>query len=377
MAKQAGKASITPTASAEAAQPNAVARQTEKGEVAPSSTATRKQNTDSPQVAKANGEPTPASGPKSTIPLPTTTASRQPSQQSGPQVGAAANKIPGQKSKAATGNVVTTVADVAANSAPTQAADFNPQPSSSQGSTANVGVRRRGGHTEPNAAFDAPQQSASNQIAQGSPARAQSASLPALQVPTGSNASDCSARASRSAEMAASPTNVESPALAAAAQGTGDTSAQPARMALSKSLAGVAGAGQSANLDRATPAGESPAMVASGSAQRAKSTQNTPEGAALAPSAPAAISRSVAGADRPSSTTKAEEVDFATTGATKAVGEINASSSAAVVQEKSKAAAGEVTAAKGNIEVDLGPTQIVAEKGRAGASGGGQPGIEF
>ena len=65
--------------------------------------------------------------------------------------------------------------------------------------------------------------------------------------------------------------------------GIGPAGRRPFGLALSKGNGGVAGGGRSPNADRAMAAGESPALVASGAAQRAEASQAQPEGAALAP----------------------------------------------------------------------------------------------
>jgi Prenyltransferase and squalene oxidase repeat len=185
--------------------------------------------------------------------------------------------------------------------------------------------------------------------------------------------SNSPARSTRSAQVAASPTNISSPATAQTNPGPAAATPEAARTAMTRSLNGVSGVGQAANLDRALEAAESPAMVASGSARRAEATQNTPEGAALAPSAPALVRHSLAGADRPSASVRATTTEAATLAGSQQPAELTASASGALTQANANAATGTVTAAAGQVQVDLGPTRVVSGGGASRAAGGGQP----
>ena len=66
-------------------------------------------------------------------------------------------------------------------------------------------------------------------------------------------------------------------------------------MALAKAVTGLAGIGHGRNLDRARPAADSPALIASAAARRSQATQETPPGPALSPQAAALVRRSAAG----------------------------------------------------------------------------------
>src|SRR5205814_10357856 len=98
-------------------------------------------------------------------------------------------------------------------------------------------------------------------------------------------ASSAPSRTTTAALAATSPTAVESPAAAIAASSSSSEAAQPSRTALAKATGGTAGVGASPNIDRATPGGNSPALMASGAARRAQATQQATPGDALAPSA--------------------------------------------------------------------------------------------
>ncbi len=118
-------------------------------------------------------------------------------------------------------------------------------------------------------------------------------------------------------------------------------------------------------------------MVASGSMKRADATQSADRGPAISPSAPAQLARVRAGVRFSSSTLKAELVDHATTAGSKQPVELTAGASAAIARSDSNAADGPVTAARGTVDVDLGPTRVVSNAGTGRASGGGQPSLNF
>src|SRR5690606_9037966 len=158
--------------------------------------------------------------------------------------------------------------------------------------------------------------------------------------------------------------------------GQGDPSAQPAKMALTKSLTGVAGVGQSPNLDRSLPAADSPSLVASGSARREMATQNMPEGPALSPSSTAIAGRSRATASAPSSTLRAQELENASQAGAQQLAQVDAAAGASLQRQPPNAARGPVTASPGQVEVAIGPPQTIADSGASSrASGGGQPTI--
>ncbi|HUG70567.1 MAG TPA: prenyltransferase/squalene oxidase repeat-containing protein [Pirellulaceae bacterium] len=186
-------------------------------------------------------------------------------------------------------------------------------------------------------------------------------------------ASNSPARSSRTAELAASPANIDSPATAQPNSGESAPTPEATRTAMTRSLQGVSGVGQAANLDRALDAADSPSLVASGSARRAEATQNSPAGAALAPSAPALVRHSLAGAERPSASLLATTTGPATVAGSQQPADLTASSSGALTRANANAAPGAVTADAGQVQVDLGPTRVVSGGGASRAAGGGQP----
>jgi len=147
---------------------------------------------------------------------------------------------------------------------------------------------------------------------------------------------------------------------------------------MSRGVTGIAGVGQGRNLDRAKPAVDGPAMVASTSARREESVQEASPGAALSPAAPALVRRSRAGADMAGAALEAEPmVEVATSAGAQQPSQLAANASAALTPADADAAQGPVTAARGVTDVDLGPTRVVSEGGTSRASGGGQSATNF
>ena len=149
-------------------------------------------------------------------------------------------------------------------------------------------------------------------------------------------------------------------------------------MALSKALTGLAGIGQGRNLDRAQPAADSPALIASAAARRSQATQETPPGPALSPQAAALVRRAAAGSQVPTASLQAQaDAEIALAAGAQQADQLAASASAALTRADAAAPAGPVTGTTGATEVDLGPSRAVSE-GQAGrGSGGGQPTLNF
>jgi hypothetical protein len=376
LTRRSAAPSIPQAASVAQTAPAASATAPSAGELSPTSTATRRQSEAATQAATATGQPSPSQiassiASPSTSSSPARRATATNSATDSPVVGESPNSATSttRSTAAAVANIVTTVSDVAANTGPATSSEVSPGPSATSVSRQASTTTATASRNQP--ALTTPASSPSTQVARGGATRAETALVPSI---NSSNATaGPPARAVASAPTATSPTSVESPTANVASQGAGDVAVQPARMALSKSIAGTAGAGRSENVDRGLPGGESPAMVASSAARRSEATQEAPPGAALSPSATATVARSMAGAQVPTASFEAQDVEVATTGGATDVGPQAASASAALTRADAAAKQGEVTGAKGTADVDLGPTQIVSEAGSGKASGGGQP----
>jgi hypothetical protein len=349
------------------------------GELSPTSTATQRTTTAAAQQSPTTGQPRPvtvasnAANPTAS-PNPARRSSTSQSNTDSPSTNAGPSQVATTRTtQAVQSNAVTNVANVPTNAGPQTSALAALGPSSattSRQTTANAAGATR---TQPTANVNSASPTA--QVSHGGAARAQSSTTATID-PSGTPGRSPN-RAVATAAQATSPTAVDSPAQSIAAQGAGDPSAQPARMALNRALGGVAGVGMSPNMDRSTPGGAGPALVASSAARRAEATQTGPEGEALAPSATAQIARARAGAEAPTASLQAQVVENATAPGANEVAEVSASSSAALTRADSNAKRGDVTGAKGAGEVDVGPTQIVAEAGAGRAAGGGQAELNF
>ncbi len=350
-------------------------------EIVAASTATRRQATAAPQVSTSAGEPVPAQV-AATTPMAVTSPSasrRATSPSEGPSESPSATPTPAavastRSTRSGAANVVTTAADVPANSGPQTAQNGAPSPSASSVSRQTAPSGAAASMTRP--ALAAPSASSATTIAAAAgSARAQTSAVPTLNPQLA--ASGTPSRATMAAPAATSPASVDSPAPAVAASSSASEAAQPSKMALTRAIGGTAGVGSSPNIDRATPGGDSPALVASGAARRTQATQEAAPGDALSPSAPAQIARSRAQSAMPSATLQAEAGAVATAPGSQSVTELAASASASISRADATAARGEVTAPQGVSDVDLGPTQVVAESGGGRAAGGGQPQMNF
>jgi hypothetical protein len=374
LTRRSGAPSLPAVSLAAESAAGAVASAAASGEVSPASTVTRRQTVESPAVARIEGQPSPsqvasasqiASNP-ATIRRSATGSAAMDSPVTAAQSGVATIS---RSTDSAVTNAVTIVGDVPANAGPQVAGAANPGPSSAAISRQSAPVASDATMTQPSLAAAAA--SPASQLARGGSARAESQSTPAMD--SSSSAAGSPRRAVASAESTTSPDAVESPAASVSIAAAAASSAQPGRMALSRGQAGVAGGGASPNVDSSLPGGDSPALAASGAARRAEATQSGPPGAALSPSQASQVARARAGADRPTASLAAETLEAGTTGGSAQLADATASSGAAITQADADAQRGAVTAAKGTGEVDLGPTQTIAEAGSGRAAGGGQP----
>lgn len=346
------------------------------GELSASSTATRKAPAESASASRNAGTPT-AESVATNQPTPTTNApSRAQGGAAAPAVNQTASNVPatGRAQAANAPNVVTRVGNVETNSGPTVSASL--EPSASVASASRQNSPSNPGATRTQASLDAPSTAGvGSPLAAGGMTKANASSAPSINPIAIANGSP--QRANRVAQSSGSPTNVESPAVASGATGSSDPSAEPARLALSRGQSGTAGAGHSQNLDRGAGAADSPALVASAASRRAEATSAGPPDSALNPSTATSRAHTRASAEAPTASSQAESLASATEGGAPQQSELTASSGASLAKATGNAAAGNVSAAKGSTEVDVGANTIVAEAGRGRASGGGQPELSF
>ena len=169
-----------------------------------------------------------------------------------------------RSTEGAVANIVTTVGNVPANAGPQIAGAANPGPSTATISRQSAPADASATRTQPSQS--AQSNSPASQLARGGVARAAVSRSPTIDA--GSQATGSPRRAVTAAEMASSPVAVESPARSISAAGPSDASADPGRIALARGQAGIAGGGESPNVDSSLPGGNSPALTASGAAAR-------------------------------------------------------------------------------------------------------------
>lgn len=335
--------------------------------LAATDTATRKQERFSPETGRSVAEPTPVPAPSVDV-RNLAGMSRQETPMATP---AALRESPGQAGRTnvpATANVATSVAKVPTNSDPREAAESLP------GASATAVARQA--ESESTASIAASQTPSASPLTQAAAApRQRSVADLTMRLPNPTSNEAGPARTVRDAEAPQSPRVVEFAGGTSPSQGATELVPQPGKLAMAKSLEGVAGSGRSENLDHQGPAAPSPALVASGAARRSEASQVTQSGAALSPSAPAMVRSARAAADRPSAPFRAQSVDVPTETGAREPDSLTASSSASTLNAQANERRGDVTAAAGNVEVDLGSTRVVAEDGKMRASGGGQPAL--
>ena len=147
--------------------------------------------------------------------------------------------------------------------------------------------------------------------------------------------------------------------------------------ALSRSIDGVTGIGDSFNLSQSSPARDGPSLVASASATRVKPTQAIPDGPAMQPRKPVDIPKLRTGALRPLSVFQAQPVEVAVVYGAQRPDRMSVTAAATVKRDASDATFDELTAAVGVGTVDMGVQRTVSESGTGRASGGGRPEVNL
>lgn len=368
VARQSPTRTPTPNATAQATQPSANTSTSQTAEVSPTASATRRQAVTAPQVAMAEAAPSTSSGPTATT---ATTSSRANQSRAGEATPAVAQSVRSVTASRSTANAAPSVSSAAATVASNSSGSTGQTAASVAAASSSLTRSATSGASSAASqpASGGPQVSAAARVVTGSRARA--SSVPTMN--TNAAPSESPARSTQVAELASSPTNVATPSASQGPSGDATPRPQASQTAMTRSLGGVSGVGQAANLDRALEAAESPSMVASGSARRAEATQNTPQGAALAPSAPAIVRHSLAGAERPTASVQATTVEAASVAGAQQPAAETVRASGALTLANSDAATGAVTAAAGQVQVDTGPTRVVSGGGASRAAGGGKP----
>ncbi len=262
---------------------------------------------------------------------------------------------------------------------PTPAAASDRAPSLAQQSriqASEAGVARRNVSAPASQASGSANPTVPTEVASSRSATAtrRTTASPVPSLTADASAAQSPARTPRSISVA-STARSQSAETASAGAADGRPTVEPSAMAMNRGQSGVAGAGGSPNLDRSSPAADTPSQVASSAARRRVATQDTPQGPALRPQAPALTRNTRAMSERSTSVFAPQEVTVANSSATSRVAELDSSASAALEQSLSNAESASITGAAGATEIDLGPTRVVSESGAARnrSAGGGQP----
>lgn len=374
--REAPANSVTSNTRANTAKLNAPAKTAnESPQLAAANTNTSRQATSNTSERRANANPSPATeSAAAPTPNPNRAATRQPRGPSSDNVASAPKSV--QRARTTPNSLTspaTTSADVPRPQSPNVASAPSISPSNtaiqrSPASTPSATVNARTAETPTNAV--------ASQVPRPSSERTQSESVPSLSPKSIPRPN--AARSELTAQAPSTNVAVESPAPVQTNNSTGPTSNQPAPLALNKApSSGTAGIGRSQNLDRFTPTAEGSASVALDSASRPRATQ-TETGSSFSPNATAQIRRSVADQPAPTATQQVNANTVAPLPGSSEPSTTNSTTSAVSIDSKSTADLGDVTASRGNVQVDVGPSRLVADnsKGKR-AAGGGRPQLNY
>jgi len=370
--RQVNQPALTPKSQIDVADVPSVARRTSDTEPTPNNTASTRRVTTSPTAERASQEPTT----EPTTQVAATGTRRELDSKPQPTIAAAPTSAASRQPRV-TPRMAASVAEAPATPQAQSSSPLAPGPqSTSVARAAATGNSPRAGSTT--AAAPEPVASAGSAASGEGSAVARAAATNSQPAPGATQgAPGTPRRATTDARLAGATTAEAGVALAGGTTGAGSAAPGPSRLALSRAQSGVAGAGNSPNLDRGSGAGDSPALAASVSARRVEATSSGLPDGAISPSSSAVRAHSRAAAASPTSNSRAETLAGAAEGGAPQTGEVIASASASLAQATGSAARGEVSAAKGTAEIDVGPTTIIAEGGRGRASGGGQPELSF
>jgi len=175
------------------------------------------------------------------------------------------------------------------------------------------------------------------------------------------------------------PSQIEAttPAISEAPPGN-QPAVESATVSVTRSQPGAGGATIARNFAQTEAGTPSTNLTASAAAQRAQASQTDPAANAAAPSRPATIARSTAGAETPQAALAAQQVTLPDAAGSVRPANVEASSSAAVSRQASRAPPGKVQAAAGSGALDLSTPQVVGPAGQdrgAAARGSGEPAL--
>lgn len=179
-------------------------------------------------------------------------------------------------------------------------------------------------------------------------------------------------RSTTAAALATSPIPIENPSRAPESK-TASRELSSKTLSVSRSSAGVTGAGRSNNLDHSIGGLTSPARRPSDSARRERTESRPDDSRTLTSSQKSETRRTVGPSTLPSSTLKSDTRSMAKLAGSDHPSDRSLESAAATINSASTDSRDERSAERGTASVDVGPTKIVADQESLKRSGGGQP----
>ena len=179
-------------------------------------------------------------------------------------------------------------------------------------------------------------------------------------------------RAVAPSELVRSPVALSRPSASTARESNNTSQAELHASALAPGRIGTAGTGAGPNLDRGQRTGANPAALASGSRVRKRPMEEEPRSVALHSARAAEVPRARGSQPRPEATLAAQPVETATRAGRERPSASAAAAASAITRSQANEAQGPTVDA-GQVEVDLGPTRLVAADREFRPAGGGQP----
>ncbi|MEE3372461.1 MAG: hypothetical protein VX346_24200 [Planctomycetota bacterium] len=180
------------------------------------------------------------------------------------------------------------------------------------------------------------------------------------------------ARALAQSELAQSPVALSRPSVSQARESNNTSETELHASALAPGRIGTAGTGAGPNLDRGQRTGANPAALASGSRVRKRATEEEPRAVALHSASASEMPRARGSQPLAEATLAAQPVETATRAGRERPAASASAAASAIARSQANEAQGP-TADAGQVEVDLGPTRLVAADREFRPAGGGQP----
>ena len=286
----------------------------------------------------------------------------------GPQATAASRELERRSSAPSGLNVPTRVAQVKTNQGPQATRQPEPTPTLAERvrQTSPDGERSRS-ETAPRGAEDV--RSRTVQRRRDMDRRAAMAAVPTI-APL--QATGAPSRALAQSELVRSPVALSRPSSSQARESNNTSQTELHASALAPGRIGIAGTGAGPNLDRGQRTGANPAALASGSRVRKRPLEEEPRAVALQSAVAAQMPRARGNQPLPAAVLSAQPTETATRAGRERPAASASASASAITRSQANEAQGPTVDA-GQVEVDLGPTRLVAADREFSPAGGGQP----